>query len=305
MIITRKYIRSLAGYLGGLIPHTEFKLVADLTNVQQAKLSRSGFATLIDGDVLLPPAVGKVSRMNSEGSYVVHRDQPKERRLVGRREWTRQEWAGHGQTITVTEAVDIYRDCYRRTLIPPQGVELTVVNHNGSRLVVSPTLTWQQTPEAEVLHIVNLMLELFSEVEVRHGNLDSFLPPQTRRVNWSLLPPGNTISGVATHVSGLIGRTAPTFRGPIMERLTFLASRNPPDVYLGHGGFHAYVAYMFPNTGTTVLESVMPANATYVFAGNWQAVSHLTKSQILAAGHHQARIIHDANWEVNLAPYAQ
>ena len=305
MIISRKYIRALDSYFGGLIPHTEIKLVANLANVQPAKLQRSGFSALADGDVLLPPAVGKISRINSEGRYIIHQNQPKESRLVGRREWTRQEWAGAGQTITVTEAVDIYRNCYPRTFVSPQSVELTVVNHGGSRLVVSPTVTWQQTSAADMLHAVNLLLELFGEVEIRHDNLDSFLPPQTRRVNWSLLPPGNTATGVAAHVSGLIGRTAPTYRGPIMERLTYLASRNPPDVYLGNGGFHAYVAYVFPGSGMTILESVMPANATYVFAGNWQAVSHLTKSQILAAGHHQARIVHDANWEANLAPYAQ
>lgn len=305
MLIRRKYVRALSSYLGGLIPNTEFKFVVDLGQIERGKLDRSGFAQLGDGDTLLPPAIGKVSRTNAEGIYVTHRDRPKEPRLVGRREWTRQEWAGPGQTRTVTEAVDIYRDCYPRTFVPPLGIELTVVDHAGSRLVTSPASTWLQTPEAEVLHTLNLMLELFGEVEVRHENLTSFLPPHTRRVNWTLLPPGSTLSGVSAHVAGLIGRTAPTFRGPIMSRLTFLASRNPPEVYLGHGGFHAYVAYVFPTTGMTILESVMPANATYVFAGNWSSVSHLTKSQILAGSHHHARIIHDANWETNLAPFAR
>lgn len=305
MLIKKKYVRSLSNYLGGLIPQTEIRLVADVTQVTPGRLARSGFAGLNVGDVLLPPIVGKTSRANAEGGFVVHRDRPKERRLVGRREWTRQEWAGHGQTRTVTEEVDIYRDCYPRTVVPPQGVELTVADHGGARFVVSPILTIQQTPDADILHIMNLMLELFGEVEVRHGDLASFLPPQTRRVNWTLLPPGNTAAGVAAHVRGLVGRVAPTFRGPVMSRLTFLASRNPTEVYLGHGGFHAYVAYVFPTTGMTILESVMPANATYVFAGNWQVVSHLTKSQILAGAHQHARIIHDANWEAGVAVFAR
>ncbi|MES2341629.1 MAG: hypothetical protein V4597_08125 [Pseudomonadota bacterium] len=305
MLIRKKYVRSLQGYLGGLIPQTQFKLVADTAHVTQARLTAAGFTTLNDGDVLLPAVVGKTSRFNAEGKFVVDRNQPKERRLVGRREWTRQEWAGPGQTNTVTEEVDIYRDCYPRTLVPPPGVELTVAHHSGARFIVSPSLTWQQTPHDDILHAMNLMLELFAEVEVRHDNLASFLPPHTQRVNWTLMPPGNTGAGVAAHVAGLVGRTAPTFRGPIMSRLSFLASRNPAEVYLGHGGFHAYVAYVFNGSGMTVLESVMPANATYIFSGNWGAVSHLTKTQILTGRLHHARIIHDRNWQRNLAPFAQ
>jgi hypothetical protein len=304
MLIRKKYIRSLNGYLGGLIPHTAVRIVADTSHIHHAKLTQSGFSALNDGDTLLPPMVGRISRLNAEGSYTIHRNLPKHRRLVGRREWTREEWSGHGQTTTVTEEVDIYRMCYQRTFVAPPAIELTAVDHLGTLFIVSPVLTWQQSPDADILHVINLMLELFGEVEVRHENLDAFLPPHTQRVNWTLLPPGNSGPGVAAHVAGLVGRTASTYRGPVMSRLTFLASRNPPEVYLGHGGFHAYVAYVFHGSGMTILESVMPANATYVFAGNWNAVSHLTKSQILAGGHHHARIIHDANWEAGVAPYA-
>ena len=305
MIINRKFVRQLAGYLGGLIPHTEIKFATQLSNISDAKLTGSGFEGLQAHDVLLPSTVGKTSRVNSEGSYIIHRDQPKERRLVGRREWTREEWAGRGQTNTITEEVDIYRECYPRTFIPPPGVELTVVEHDGQLFAVSPTCIWQQTSNLEVIHTLNLMLELFGETEVRHGDLTSFLPPHTRRVNWVLLPPGNGMAGITAHVQGLINRTAPSFRAPIMSRLTYLASRNPADVYLGQGGFHAYVAYVFPGTGMTVLESVMPANATYIFQGNWQAVSHLTKTEILAGHHHHDRIFHDATWENRLARYAR
>lgn len=305
MIVNRKYVRQLTGYLGGLIPHTEIKLATKLESVPEVRLVRSGFSELENGDALLPTAVGKVSRTNSEGSYITHRDRPKEPRLIGRREWTREEWAGRGHTNTITEEVDIYRDCYPRTFVPPPGIELTAVEHERSLFAVSPSLIWQQTPDAEIIHALNLMLELFGEVEIRHGNLASFLPPHTRRVNWVLLPPGQGMAGVAAHVQGLIERTPPSFRAPIMSRLTFLASRNPADVYLGQGGFHAYVAYVFPATGMTILESVMPANATYVFRGNWQAVSHLSKTEILAGQHHHDRIFHDAGWEVRLAQYAR
>lgn len=305
MLIQRKYIRSLPTYFGGLIPHTDFRLVADLAHVPAARRTRAGFDGLADGDTLLPSIIGKTTRFNAEGRFQVHRDQPKESRLIGSREWTREEWAGPGQRRTVTEVVDIYRDCYPRSLIAPPGVELTRVDRAGAELVIGPTMTWTVTPDEQILHTVNLMLELFGEVEVRHEDLTSFLPPHTQRVNWTLLPPGNTAAGVSAHVSGLVSRAPTTFRAPIMSRLTFLAGRNPTEVYLGHGGFHAYVAYVFPNSGKTVLESVMPANATYVFDGNWHVVAHLTKTQILAGSLHHDRIVHDRSWTTRLAQYAR
>ena len=305
MLIRKKYVRNLAAYLGSLIPHSDFRFATELSQISTQRLTNSGFAGLNDGAVLLPSIVGRVSRTNAEGRWVVDRNSPKAPRFMGQREWTREEWTGHGQTQTVTTTIDIYRDCYPRTFHAPQGIELTVVDRAGTLFIVSPPLTWQVTPEVDILHVLNLMLELFGETELRHEDLSSFLPPNTRRVNWTLLPPGNTTASVSAHVSALVGRVAPTMRGPAMERLTHLAGHNPPEVYQGHGGFYAYVAYVFPHTGMTVVESVQPANATYVFQGNWSAVAHLTKTQILAGNHHHARIIHDANWEANLRPFVQ
>lgn len=303
MLIRRKYVRQLSSYIGGLIPHTEIRLVVDMAQVAAGKRTRSGFDGLNDGDILLPPNIGRVSKFNAEGRFDTDRSKPKVPRFMGQREWTRQEWAGQGQTRTVTTTVDLYRDCFPRTFVPPPGVELTAVDHGGQRYIVSPIYRIGVTPDDELLHAINLMLEIFGELEIRHANLTAFLPPNTRRVNWTLLPPGNTAAGVSTHVASLVGRTPATMRQPVWQRLTFLASRNPPEVYLGQGGFHAYVAYVFHHTGMTILESVMPDNATYVFAGNWGTVSHLTKTQILAGGHHHARIIHDAQWQASLTPF--
>lgn len=298
MLIQRSHIRQLHRYLGGLIPRTAIRLVVDVAHVSPDRLTRSGFEGLTAGDTLLPASVGRVSRYNSEGRYLVHRDQPKERRLVGRREWTRHEWAGRDQTREVTEETDIYRDCYPRTFVPPPGVELTVVDREGHRFIVSPPFSWHESPDEDVLHVINLCLELFGEVEIRHENLASFTPPNARRVNWSMLPPGaHPLQTVLAHVQQVVNRRAPSFRGPIMNRLRFMASLNPSEVYLGHGGFAAYVAYVFSSTGKAVLESVLPENATYVFGGNWQAVSRLTKTEVLDGNHHLDRIFHSNGWE--------
>jgi hypothetical protein len=119
-----------------------------------------------------------------------------------------------------------------------------------------------------------------------------------------MLPPGaNTVTGVLAHVRSIIAARKPSLRGPIEERLTIMASKNPDEVVLGHGGYHAYVAYIFNKKGYAILESVLPDNATYVFDQNWQVVSGLTKTQVLDGNFHIDRIIHDGGWPVNLAKY--
>jgi|LauGreSBDMM110SN_4_FD.fasta_scaffold55800_1 hypothetical protein len=304
MIIRRSRIRNLDRYLGNLIPKTAIKFVVEVDQVPAADLVQSGFDGMTAGQTLLPAVVGKVTKRNAEGDYVVHKDRPKESRFVGRREWTRKEWAGRDQTREVTEAVDVERMCYPRTFVPPPGVELTVVEHDGRTYVTSPTTVWRDASNDDVLHLINLFLELFGEAEVRHENLDSFTPPHTQRVNWSMLPPGaNTVTGVLAHVRSIIAARKPSLRGPIEERLTIMASKNPDEVVLGHGGYHAYVAYIFNKKGYAILESVLPDNATYVFDQNWQVVSGLTKTQVLDGNFHIDRIIHDGGWPVNLAKY--
>lgn len=303
MRIQKNRILNVSRYFGGLIPRTSIRLVVPVNLVAAPKLTTSGFSVLVSGDVLLPARVGPVSRRNAEGFYIVHRDQPKESRTIGVRTWARREWAGQGQTREVTESVDVERQCYPRTFVPPMGVELTVTDHDGTQYIVSDEMVLGVTPEDRILHVTNLFLELFGLVEIRHANLDAFTPPATRNLNWSMLPPGNISGQVIQHLRPYIARRARNFQGPIEERLNFMASRNPDEVYLGNGGFGAYVAYVFHGSGKAILESVLPDNATYVFGQNWAAVSRLTKTQVLDNSLHLDRILHTLTWERRVTPH--
>jgi hypothetical protein len=304
MIIVQSRILNLSRYFGGLIPRTDFRLVVKVNEVAARALNASGLAGMVDGDVLLPSIVGAASRRNAEGHYITHKDLPREKRIVGVREWTRKQWAGRGQVTEVTESVNVERECYQRTFVPPPGIELTVSDHNGDLFIVSDTMTATVTPDDTILHTTNLFLELFGRVEIRHDNLDQFTPPHTRRLNWSLLPSGTTTAaGVLAHLRPYITGRARTYQGPIMERLNYMASRNPDEVYLGNGGFGAYVAYVFNTPGNAVLESVLPDNATYVFGSNWATVSRMTKTQVLNGNHQLDRIFHRLDWQRRVTPY--
>ncbi len=298
MKIKQKRVKSINRVLNPLLPNTRFRVVVVTENLPEGKLIEIGFSeSFRSGDSILPTAAGTVSDYNANGRYIIRRDLPKEVRYVTTIEWTWEEWDGPYSTVTRTDDRDVYRECYQRDFHQPPAAELTIIDHNGQLLVVSEELTNIQTQGERSLHIINLFLELFGECEIRHTDLQTITPPNIRKVNWALLPPGKyPWSQLQNHVTQVLVKKTPRYANPIYRRLEKLASFNPEEVYVGKGGFRSYVAYLFKAKGITVLESIMLDNATYVFDENWQKVSQMTKAQILQDNLHLERIIHTKNW---------
>ena len=298
MHLRQTRVRSVQRALAPLIPHTRFRIVVSVTELSAETISNAGFSeSPCPGDTILPSAVGNVSKFNASGRFIIRKDLPKENRYVHTIEWTWEEWDGPYNTTTRTEDKPVYRECYQRDFHPPPAAELTILDHDGQLLIVSEELTKSADQDTRILHIINLFLELFGECEVRHDNLQSITPANIRKVNWTLLPPGRyPWTRIQRHVTQLLDGRAPRFVNPIHRRLEKIASFNPDEVYVGHGGFRSYVAYVFPEKGLAVLESVMLDNATYVFDQNWKQVSRMTKAEILQGDLHLDRIIHTASW---------
>ncbi len=296
MIINQRRVRNIVAHLGALPTSQSIRCVVDAT---PDRLTRAGFAAEPDiGDAVLPPAVGKVSRFNSDGSFQVHRDLPKESRYITTISWTWKQFRGRDDYEEITETRPIYRDCYPRTPITAPSVELVFVRIPAGEFLVSPELTWNDASHAEIQHAVNLMLELFGVCDVRTQDLATIAPPAIRRVNWSLLPAGqHPWSRVQQHVQAAVSNRSTRYASPVLYRHALLASKAPPEVYVGTGGFRDYVAFVFPSRKIAVLESTKPGNATYVFGLSWATVSQLTKAQVLAGNLHLRRIVHDLAWE--------
>ena len=298
MYLKQKSIRSLKKVLGPLVPRTRFRVVAQVEDLSADALTRAGFdAHPQAGDTILPSVVGSTTRFNAEGREVVRKDLPKEERYITTVEWSWEEWAGRGSTETRTEDRAIFRPCYPRDFIEPPAAEISIVEHGGAQLVVSEELVNESAQEERIQHIINVFLELFGECEIRHANLQTLTPPNTRKVNWALLPPGQyPWSRVRGHVERILDDKDPRYANPVYRRLETIAAYNPDEVYVGHGGFRTYVAYVFRAKKIAILESVMLNNATYVFGQDWQRLSQMTKAEILRNDLQLDRIIHTNYW---------
>lgn len=295
MIFNQKRIRNIARHLGHLPEGQRLRVVVDST---PDRLVRVGFDDPVEGDAVLPSAIGPITRFNAEGRYIVHRDRPKEERYITTIEWSWEQWLPGGGTETVTDYKAIYRSCYPRTFVAPPAIELTFMAVVGSGYIVSDELLWSSATSDEVQHAVNVFLELFGSCDVRTQDLASVKPPPIRRVNWHLLPSGQyPWSAIREHVQQAIGRRSARYAGPVMWRHQVLGLLEPDAVYVGAGGVRDYVAFVFPKKKLAILESTKGGNATYVFGDDWQTVSRLTKAEVLTGGLHRDRIIHGSDWE--------
>ena len=251
---------------------------------------------------MLPSTRGPISRYNANGRQEVRRDLPKESRYVRTVHWRWRQWAGRYSYEDHEDFRDQYRDCYPREQIAPPSIEITYIERDGQRLITSPILKRRDADRELNRHVLNLFLELFGACELVRTDLARFTAATIKKANWRLLPPGEyPWDRLKTHIERAVSRVGDGTRKVIWDRQETLKSFAPHEIYVGQGGFGDYLAYVFRARRVVVLESVRKDNAIYVFGLNWQAVSQLTKAQVLSNRHHKDRIIHAKGWKGRLA----
>lgn len=302
MFIKQKSVRTVRKYLSAIKSHEEFRVSVTITPEMKSLAERAGFSDDVrNGDTLLPNALGRVSRFNAEGKYIKRTDLPKEDRYITTIEWTWEQWCGRDQTETITESRDIYRECYQREFVPPPSIELTWIKKDGESYISSNATPAKSVTPEYLKHVINLFLELFGECEIRKSNMSSYFPPKLRRVNWEMLPPGEyPWDRVRAFSEKLVKDKHSRYSNVILDRQDNITLYHPDEVYIGTGGFRAYIAYVFKSKQLVVLESVIEGNATYVFGEDWMRFSVLTKAEILNEKLQKDRVIHSKGWETRI-----
>lgn len=70
-------------------------------------------------------------------------------------------------------------------------------------------------------------------------------------------------------------------RAVAKQRIRTITRHEPDFMAVGLGGFSEYIVFGFTGRNRYVFESPESGNATYIFRNEWEAVSQLTKRQIL------------------------
>lgn len=299
MRVNRK-TRNIAKYLSDFTAGATFMLGLELDDEVVSRADKLGFNNpLVDGERLLPVGTfGPASRRNANGFYIIHRDQPKET-AYRQIEWHWTEFRGRDDYEEKSKVIDVPYKRYPRTYVDPYSIELQVMSRaDGKRFIVAgPFIKADQ-----VLHIAtntaNVLRETLGGFEVLEEGLTGWNAVNVRRLNWKMLPSGkNPFESAKEALEQIVERAPAGNQSVLKARLDAVGSKKPDFVAIGLGGFDGYTAFGFSEKKLCVLESPQVNNATYILPlETWEAISMMTKAEIINNNAHTGRLIHNRLW---------
>ncbi|MFC5409126.1 hypothetical protein ACFPMF_07405 [Larkinella bovis] len=293
MIIKQRRIRKPENFLTEFAEGSNFYV--SLPNIEDfhLKLIGIGFGPeLAVGTQVLPKPIGAVSRFNAQGGFRVLKDLPKE---TAYREiwWEWEDWNKN----QYADVKYVPYERYQREPIPAPSEELTIIEKDGNKLIVSRKLLKADIQLPAIKHLINLFLELFGECELLTDALIPVYKFEVKRLHWDVLPQGKyPWQRLKSEVMPLIEQVSEQKQKILAHRLEVVASHEPDFVATGKAGFHGYLIFGFSKLGIYVLESMFVGNATYILGENWANISQMTKAEILNGELHLDRLVHREGW---------
>lgn len=291
MRIQQSRINNPQIYLYELSPGDSFYIAAPIAPKDGIRLQLYGFE--IEGQSRVPIPRHSATTLNANGKWILRKDLPKEPRSF-EHEFHVVDWHGNDHYGTCWQT----RMCYMRELIPPAEICFTL--DNGT--LYSPMFSLSPEIMESVKLSVNIMLEMFGSCEIWTSEKMPVSPPvRKREVPWEILRKGSRDREAwEKYVTQIIKERPEKQRNIIKQRHEHLWKQSPDFCVLGTQNFWGYVVYGFPEQDLYVFECNQPNNATYVFRGDWEAASQLTKTEILSGHLQETRIFHTDQWRENV-----
>lgn len=296
MLIRQTRINS-SRYFSSAKSNEPIYIKVDNVNRFLDKLNTFGFDTNAkDGDCILPCPFNINAKNNAEMYFTIDSSLPKEK-YIQTLYWTRNEWAGRGETREVTEFVDIVRYCKHRNWHAPYSVKFTYVTADEP-YIISDGIIYNPENIKKLINTVNMLLGLFGECTISYDSLPDKI--KRKHLDWDIFPQGKyPWDKMKNSIEEITKNENKTQKAMMVRNCKCIVDMNPKFVAYGRSGFRGYIVFGFPQKNIYVLESMFPNNATYIFDSDWESLSKLTKAEILSGTLQKDRIIHSTNWERN------
>lgn len=294
MKIIKKRVINVEPYISTIRDGEEFHIAFNGFNDNIARIQQIGFSNNPQiGEQVLPTVVGPVTRFNANGSFTLRRDLPKETYYMTRL-WKWKDFQGY----EYEKIIYIPRERFHREPITPPSEELLIDSYGQNNIVVSRAFIKEPHNFEAIKNMINIFLEIFGECDLIRENYEPFLYENVTRLNWKILPQGDYPWPVIREVAQeRIARQPRGNQPAIANQLEIITTHVPNFVAVGQGGFNDYIVFGFPAKNVYILESIRVGNATYVFGDDWEALSRMSKAEILNNDLHVERIFHSPNWE--------
>lgn len=290
-------VRSLSKLLKASGDATNVRLAVSIDSISEDLIVRLGFDKNPNvGDYLIPSVLGKITNFNVNGAIQIRRDLPLVQESVMFHGSSR-DWHGGIHYGIKTRTIDKYPREYISS--PSETIEIITIHDN--KFISSTVLDLNDKDDTRNIHVTNLMLECFSEFVIFDTKKEDIVGPKLKRLQWDILPPGECPWEKAKVF--ILSRTKhleENDRKVIEHRLKIISRKGPDFLATGRAGFSGYFVYGFKKENVYILESMDLDNATYVFNSDWEAISQLTKNQIINSDLPHKRIIHNKKWDQNI-----
>lgn len=293
MKFSGKSVRSLTSILKIVGKAKRVRFTAPVEDVSKELRKSLGFDEKpAVGDYLIPSTTGKYTAFNANGDVKIRRDLPLESESVMFYGSTR-DWHGGIHYGIKTRTMDKYP----REYIPAPSETLEIIDIGGKSYISSSELNFIASDEKRNIHVTNIMLECFSEFEIFDTENSQIIGPKLKSLQWNVLPTGEYPWEKSKSIIHKATESLDANDKEVIEyRMRIISRRNPDFLATGRAGFSGYFVYGFKDKDIYVLESIHMDNATYIFNSNWEALSKLTKSEIINSTILHKRIIHNKKW---------
>lgn len=294
MLIEKNRIKNCSKYMSHIAEGETAYIGLQIKEDISARMKEIGFNDVKIGESLVPsPNLGPVSRFNANGKYELQKDKPKET-VYHEVHWELKDWGGNYHSGTS------YRPYprYPRKWTPAPWLELLIVQSGEKQFILAgSSFVKGDTDEEKIKHQINLMLEIFKQVEIFQENLESYEIPKVNKLNWDVLPEGKMPwSTFQKYLKPVLEKKSKNKKIVIFDKLETVSQYNPDFHAIGTNGYHGYIIFGFTQLNLFVFENAEYGNATYVFEGNWKEISQMTKADIINKKLYKHRFIHSERW---------
>lgn len=260
-----------------------------------------GQLTVPAGSVVPDASVGPFSDRNVNGREIRHTDQPKVPKdiyLGERPNWG--DWSKGSFSLWQTRMV------YPRSLEPPRGIAISVsdqgqLESGGCWQLVfrleQPLVRTEATFDEDLLFMLNLAREVLGCFDVYASDVNPADVLAARQLQWEIFPPGQR--DFRAELERRLSRASEPDRARLLGRADIITSLNPVQYAIGSGFNSNYYGAIFDDD-LVVFENLDYGNATYVLREDWETLSQLSRTELLASDSDFDRLIHDGTWEERL-----
>lgn len=292
MIINKKRIHNIKKYLQNFTKGSKV-YVCVLANEQNKNIltKRGIISEYVVGQTVIPIPVGPITEFNLNGKDIVHKEQEKEKRTF-EREYHVVDWHGQDHYGTCYPTIE----CYPKEFIFPPLERMTL----GKDYIKSRLFEIEE--DALIKHVINMFLEVFGNC-ILTDNVECPMVKEmkVKTVRWRILPPGKYPWDKAEkELDEYFSKVKTTQKAMVEKRHKHITKNAPDFMAIGEDCFNGYVVYGYNKKGIYIFESNEVNNATYVFKGEWENASKLTKREIIQGDLCHQRILHTREWELKI-----